>query len=180
MGWTVYGMLIQFVFWIPLTIMFFRIALPMVRAPFSDPLVGWIYSVTNPVLRPLERFVPRWRNVSLAALLVFWLVATLEYTLLMRFSGSPALWPLGGLIGATSFAFGFMIALVFLFALFSLFQPRAGTSIVFITERIATPICGMFRRHLPMYGPFDLSPALAILVLMLLRLLLQWLLYQIA
>ena len=31
MGWTVYGVLIQFLFWIPLTIMFFRIVLPQVR-----------------------------------------------------------------------------------------------------------------------------------------------------
>ena len=42
MGWTIYGLLIQFLFWIPLTILFFRIALPLVRAPFSDPLVGWV------------------------------------------------------------------------------------------------------------------------------------------
>lgn len=180
MGWTVYGMLIQFLFWIPLTILFFRIALPLVRAPFSDPLVGWIYSVTNPLLRPLERFVPRWRNLSLAAILVFWLIATLEYALLVRLSGSALLWPVGGLAGAITFALGFLIALIFLYSLFSLFQPRAGTSIVFITERVAAPICGIFRRYLPMAGPFDLSPAAAILVLMLLRLMLQWLTFEIA
>lgn len=180
MGWTVYGMLIQFLFWIPLTILFFRIALPLVRAPFSDPLVGWVYSVTNPLLRPLERFVPRWRNLSLAAVLVFWLVASIEYALLVRLAGPALLWPVGGLAGALSFALGFLIALIFLYTLFTLFQPRAGTSIVFVTERIAVPICRIFRRRLPMIGPFDLSPAAAILVLMLLRLLLQWLIYEIA
>lgn len=180
MGWTVYGILIQFLFWIPLTIMFFRIVLPLVRAPFSDPLVGWVYSVTNPLLRPVERFVPRWRNLSLAAVLMFWLIATIEYALLLRLAGPALLWPIGGLASAISFALGFMMALVFLYALFSLFQPREGSSVVFLTQRIAAPMCNVFRRWLPLIGPFDLSPAAAMLMLMLARLVLQWLIFQLS
>jgi YggT family protein len=178
MGWTIYGLLIQFLFWIPLTILFFRIALPLVRAPFSDPLVGWVYSVTNPLLRPLERFIPRWRNLSLAALALYWLVASFEFALLVRLSTPVWTWLLGGLAGAISFALGFLMALIILYVLFGLFQPRAGTSLVAITERIARPICNVFRRRLPTVGPFDLSPAFAMLVLMLLRLLMQWLTYE--
>lgn len=180
MGWTVYGLLIQFLFWIPLTVLFFRIALPLVRAPFSDPLVGWVYSVTNPLLQPLERFVPRWRNLSLAAVLLFWLIASIEYALLLRLAGPVLLWPLGGLAGAISFALGFLMALIFLYALFSLFQPREGSSVVFLTQRMAAPICNVFRRRLPLIGPFDLSPAAAMLALMLARLLLQWTIYQLS
>ena len=70
------------------------------------------------------------------------------------------------------------MALIVLYTLFGLFQPRAGTSIVFVTERIARPICNVFRRRLPMIGPFDLSPAAAILMLMVLRLLLLWVSYK--
>jgi YggT family protein len=180
MGWTIYGMLIQFLFWIPLTILFFRIALPLVRAPFSDPLVGWVYSVSNPLLRPLERFIPRWRNLSLAAVAVFWLVASIEFALLLRLSTPVWTWLIGGLVGAVSFALGFLIALIVLHVLFSLFQPRAGTSLVFITERIARPICNVFRRRLPLIGPFDLSPAFAMLLLMLLRLTMQWATYELS
>lgn len=178
MGWTIYGLLIQFLFWIPLTILFFRIALPLVRAPFSDPLVGWVYAVTNPPLRPLERFIPRWRNLSLAAVVLFWLVASIEFALLVRLATPVWTWLVGGLVGAASFALGFLMALIVLYTLFGLFQPRAGTSIVFVTERIARPICNVFRRRLPMIGPFDLSPAAAILMLMVLRLLLLWVSYK--
>lgn len=180
MGVMVYQYLIQFLFWIPLTILFCRIALPLVRAPFSDPLVGWVYSVTNPILRPIERFVPRWRNLSLAALLLFWLVASLEFALLSLLSGNPLGWLLGGLAGAISFALGFLIALVFVSVLFSFFQPRAGSSIVFLVQRLANPICFVFRRYIPPIGPFDLSPALAILALSILRMLLPWLIYSLA
>jgi len=171
-GWTIYHYLITFLFWIPLTVLFLRIALPLVRAPFSDPLVGWVYSIANPLLRPLERFVPRWRNLSLAAVLLFWLVASVEFALLLRLAGHPGLWLLGGLLGAIRFTLGFLIALILLYALFSLFQPRAGTSFVFITERLATPLCNRIRRLVPLIGPFDLSPAFAILLLMILRLVL--------
>lgn len=180
MGWQIYQYLIIFLFWIPLTVLFLRLALPLVRAPFSDPLVGWIYSVTNPLLRPLERFVPRWRNLSLAAVLLFWLVASFEFALLVRLHGHPGLWLLGGLAGAISFALGFLIALIVLYALFSLFQPRAGASFVFITERLAAPLCQRIRRRVPPLGPFDLSPAIAILLLMVLRIALAELIASIA
>ncbi len=178
-GMSLYALLIQFLFWIPLTILFLRIALPVVRAPFSDPLVGWIYTVTNPVMRPFDRFIPRWRNWSLSAILLFWVVACIEYALL-RLGGSPLAWLVGGLGGAISFALGFLIALIFLYTLFSLFQPRAGTSIVYLTERIASPLCNVFRRRIPPLGPFDLSPALVIVCLILARLLLTSGLYQLA
>jgi len=178
-GLSIYAWLIQFLFWIPLTILFLRIVLPVVRAPFSDPLVGWIYTVTNPVMRPFERFIPRWRNWSLTAILLFWVVACIEYALI-RLGGSPLAWLIGGLGGAISFALGFLIALVVLYALFSLFQPRAGTSIVYLTERIAQPMCAVFRRHIPPLGPLDLSPAMVVLSLVLTRLLLTAALYQLA
>lgn len=172
MGVMIYQYLVSFLFWIPLTVLFCRIALPLVRAPFSDPLVGWVYSVTNPVLRPIERFVPRWRNLSLAAVLLLWLVASLEFALLMLFAGNPLMWLLGGLAGAISFVLGFLIVLIFASVLFSFFQPRAGSSIVFLVQRLTGPICNAFRRWIPAVGPFDLSPALAILALTILRLIL--------
>lgn len=179
MGLTVYSFVIQFLFWIPLAILFCRIVLPLVRAPFSDPLVGWVYTVTNPVLRPFDRFIPRWRNLSLTAVLLFWLVASIEYALL-RLGGSPLAWLIGGLSGALSFALGFLIAMIILYVLFSLFQPRAGTSFVFLTERIAAPLCNVLRRYVPPLGPLDLSPALMTLALVLTRLVVTGLLYGLA
>lgn len=179
MGLTVYAFVIQFLFWIPLAILFFRIVLPLVRAPFSDPMVGWVYTVTNPVMRPFDRFIPRWRNLSLTALMLFWLVASIEYALL-RLGGSPLAWLIGGLAGAISFALGFLIVLIVLYVLFGLFQPRAGTSLVFLTERIAAPLCNLFRRYIPPLGPLDLSPALVTLSLVLTRLVFTQLLYGVA
>lgn len=179
MALDVYGFVIQFLFWIPLAILFFRIVLPLVRAPFSDPMVGWVYTVTNPVMRPFDRFIPRWRNLSLTAVILFWLVASIEYALL-RLGGSPLAWLVGGLGGAISFALGFLIVLIVLYVLFNLFQPRAGTSLVFLTERIAAPLCNSFRRFIPPLGPLDLSPALVTLSLILARLVFTQLLYGLA
>ncbi len=179
MGATLYATFISALFWIPLTILFLRIALPLVRAPFSDPLVGWVYTISNPVLRPLERLIPRWRNLSLSAVLLYWLVASLEFALLVL-QGNPLAWLVGGLGGGISFALGFLIGLILLYTLFSLFQPREGTSIVFLTTRLASPACRVFRRFVPMIGPFDLSPALAMLTLLLLRIVVPGLCYELA
>ncbi len=180
MGQNILPLLISFLFWIPLTILFLRLALPLVRAPFSDPVVGWVYEVTNPVFRPFERFVPRYRNLSLTAVLLFWFTATLEYTLLVWFSGSAFAWIVGGLAGAIGFALGALMVCVVLFALFSLFQPRAGTSIVYLVERFSVPLVRHVRRFIPTIGPIDLSPAIVVLALMIVRLLLTDGLYRLA
>lgn len=177
MGAALYGYLITLLFWIPLTVLFLRIAFQLIRAPFSDPVVGWVYSVLNPILRPFERVIPRWRNLSLAAVLLFVLVASIEYALL-TLRGHPGQWLLGGIGGAISFSLGFLIVAIVLYALFSLFEPRRGASIVYLVQRIADPLCGMFRRYIPMIGPFDLSPMFATLALVLLRLTLPTLFYH--
>ena len=67
-----------------------------------------------------------------------------------------------------------------LYVLFGLFQPRAGTSLVFLTERIAAPLCNVFRRFIPPLGPLDLSPALVTLSLILTRLVFTQGLYGLA
>lgn len=167
---SLYTMLIDLLFFIPFTVILLRITFPLVRAPFSDPVVGWVYTVTTPVLRPLERFIPRWRNLSLAAVVLLWLVATLEFALLTLVL-APLAWLIGGFGLAANFAIGFLIVMIILYSLFSLFEPRHGSSIVFLTQRIAAPLCGVFRRFVPTIGPFDLSPMLVVLALLVLRIL---------
>lgn len=170
-----YALLIDLLFFIPFTVVLLRIVFPLVRAPFSDPVVGWVYTVTTPVLRPLERFIPRWRNLSLAAVVLLWLLAALEFALLTLVL-APLAWLIGGFGLAANFVIGFLIVMIVLYTLFSLFEPRHGSSIVFLTQRIAAPMCGLFRRYVPMIGPFDLSPMLVIFALLILRILLAMLL----
>lgn len=167
---SLYATLIDLLFFIPYTVILLRIAFPLVRAPFSDPVVGWVYTVTTPVLRPLERYIPRWRNLSLAAVVLLWLVASLEFALLSLVL-APLAWLIGGFGLAANFAIGFLIVMIVLYTLFSLFEPRTGSSVVFLTHRIAAPLCGLYRRLVPTIGPFDLSPMLVILTLLILRIL---------
>lgn len=162
MGATLYSILIDFLFFIPMAITLMRLVFPLVRAPFSDPAVSWTYTVTNPLMRPLERVVPRYRNFHIAALLLFLLTAMLNVwasTLQL----DPALIVIGGLVKALWFAFGAFFLMMLLYILASFVVLRQGNFLIDLVNRIAAPPCRAVRRVIPPLGPFDLSPALVIM-----------------
>lgn len=169
---SIYQLVTSFVFWIPLAILFLRILFPLVRAPFSDPMVGWVYTVTNPVMRPLERFIPRYRNFHVAALLLFLLTAMLA-TAVIGLTLEPRVVIFGGLDRALGFTYWFLMALLILYVLMSFVVVRQGNFFIELVTRVVGPPLRRIRAHVPPIGPFDLSPMLLILALTILWMLLS-------
>lgn len=161
---SIYQLVMSFVFWIPLAILFLRIVFPLVRAPFSDPMVGWVYTVTNPVMRPLERVVPRYRNLHLAAVLLFLLTAMLSMAVI-GLTLDPRLVIFGGLDRALGFVYFFLLALLILHVLMSFVVVRQGNFFIELVHRVVGPPLRAIRARVPPIGPFDLSPMLLILAL---------------
>ena len=62
--------LIRFVFGALITLVVLRVLLQMVRANFYNPICQFLYKATNPVLMPLRRVVPSWRNLDVAGVLI--------------------------------------------------------------------------------------------------------------
>mgnify|MGYP002783985114 CR=1 FL=1 len=172
MWWSIYQLIMSFVFWIPMAILFLRILFPLVRAPFSDPMVGWIYTVTNPLMRPLERFIPRYRNLHLAAVLLFIAVSMLSVAVI-GLTLQPRMLIFGGLERALGFVYFFLIALLILYVLMSFVVVRRGNFFVELVGRVVGPPIRWIRARVPPIGPFDLSPMLLILALTILWMLLS-------
>src|SRR5262249_2413861 len=86
--------LIETVFGFLIVVFLLRTMLIAVGASFYEPICQFVYKLSNPVVTPLRRFVPRWRNIEFASLLVAWLLTTLETTLLLVLFGLP-LWFFG-------------------------------------------------------------------------------------
>lgn len=161
---SIYQLVMGFVFWIPLAILFLRILFPLIRAPFSDPMVGWVYTVTNPLMRPFERFIPRYRNLHLAALLMFLLTAMLG-TAVIGLTLEPRIVVFGGLDRALGFTYWFLMALLILYVLMSFVVVRQGSFFIELVRRVVGPPVRAIRDRVPPIGPFDLSPMLLMLAL---------------
>lgn len=161
-------MLVQVFFGIVLLILALRLALPLTRVRFNNPLCQFVYKVTNPVIGPLTGLIPSVRRVSLATLLVAWLVALLEMLLLFLLVGLPLL-P-GALLAASLgglayYLLGVAFWAVVIRAIMSFFSPDPRNPAVEVLIGLTDPVVQPFRRLPPRTAPFDLSPLYACLAL---------------
>ena len=80
--------LIQVAFGFFIGLFLVRVLLIAVGASFYDPICRFVYQLTNPVITPLRRFVPRWRRIEIASLLVAYALILIEFGLFVAISGA--------------------------------------------------------------------------------------------
>src|SRR5262245_43801750 len=73
---------IQFVFGALISLIVLRVLLQWVRANFYDPICQFLYKATSPVLMPLRKVIPAWRNLDIAGIVLAWLVTAIKLVLL--------------------------------------------------------------------------------------------------
>ena len=166
--------LIETLFGLYALVVMLRFLLQWARADFYNPLSQFIVKVTAPPLRPLRRLIPGLRGWDLASLVLAWLVKSLELMLVLLVLGRG-----GSALGAFVWSIPELVALtlnIFLFAiliqaLLSWFQggyhPLAG-----VLDRLTAPLLAPARRLLPPMSGLDLSPMLAMIAIILLKMLL--------
>ena len=167
------SLLIQFAFGCAVALFVFRLLAEAVRADFYNPICQFLYRATNPVLTPLRRVIPTWRRINLAALLIAWLLEVIK-NLLLRFS-VPEFWASNAgtlLLGVADLLNFFMfvyLILIFAWALLGYVNVDARNPLVPLLGKVVEPVLKPFRKVLPLVGGFDLSPVLAILVILLVQ-----------
>ncbi len=167
--------LIQFIFGAFVTLIILRILLQMVHANFYNPVCQFIYKSTNPVLAPLRRVIPPWRNLDVACLLVAYALELLQVFLLSALFGA-------GLPFASLLVYGFAELMDFVLVLYfwiilariiiSFANSEARHPIIPLLYQLTEPILRRIRRLLPDLGGFDFSPTVAALIIYLARILL--------
>lgn len=151
-----------------------RVLLQLVRANFYNPICQFFYKATNPVLMPMRKVLPPIGRFDPAGTLVAYLIEILKIVLLAALSGFalnvPAALVLGfaGLIGfvLTLFFWLIIVRIVLSFIAADSYHP-AFPLLMQLTEPLLRPL----RKMLPMLGPFDLSPLIATLAILLARVL---------
>ncbi len=163
--------LIQTLFEFAIGLFLVRAMLIYVGAAFHDPICQFVYRLTNPVLAPLRKLVPRWGKIETASLLVAFALALVEYALLAGLAGlrfDIAGWPLLALVGVLSIALWVMFWAILIRCVLSFFVNERYNANARLLVQFTEPVVRPFR-FLPALGGFDFSCWFASLALILAR-----------
>jgi YggT family protein len=167
-------LLIEVLFGLAATLFVLRVALPLVRANFYNPVCQFVYRATHPVVTPLRRLLRPVGRFETAAAVVAWLLLSIKVWLVQALFGSGA-----GAVAVAVLALADSISLVLMIAfwvilvraILSFVNPGGQHPLLPLIVQLSEPLLGPLRRRLPDLGGIDLSPLLAILLLLLARLL---------
>lgn len=145
-----------------------RIALQIARADFFNPMSQFVFRVTNPLIAPLHRIVPRTRLMDMPALVVLLALTAATNLLLMGIAGlrfTPAAFVLYMFVRAAKLAVYLYLISIVIDVILSWIGQRGYHPMSRALSTLVAPVLEPFRRLLPPIGGLDLSPLVAILVL---------------
>jgi len=164
--------LINFAFGALIALVVLRVLLQWVRANFYNPVCQFLYRVTNPVLMPLRRVIPSWRNIDIAAILLAWVLSAIKLALLYGVVGQ-GLGIFGLMVMAVADLGDFVLMLYFglilVRVLLSFISVDRANPIVPLIFQLTEPVLRPIRRVVPTVAGLDLSPMVAWLIVMLAR-----------
>jgi len=139
-----------------------RFLLQATRADFYNPVSQALVKMTAPLLNPLRRVIPPYRNFDLSTLLVALVFGTLA-SALMIFAAGFVLPGVGTLI---SWAFLGMVSYILkiyfwgllIVVIVSWVAPYSGNPALLLIHQILEPLQMLFRKIIPPMGGLDLSP----------------------
>jgi YggT family protein len=134
-----------------------------------------LYKLTNPVLMPVHRLVPNWRNLDIAGVLLAWLLSAIKVALLyamfgvgLRIAGLVVM----ALADLVDFVLLLYLALILVRVLLSFISVERSNPIVPLVIQLTEPLLRPIRRRVPAMGGLDFSPAIVMLAIALMRVLL--------
>jgi len=154
-----------------------RVMLQVARADFRNPLVQAIARLTNPVILPLRRVLPsigRLDTASLVAVLVAQVVRTGAVYALSG-AGVPGvpLLLLAAAIQLIDIALMVYWFAILVYVLLSWVSTDGYSPLGRVLHDLCEPVLAPFRRAIPTLGGLDISPAIVLIVIALLRMILN-------
>ena len=151
-----------------------RTMLIAVGASFYEPVCRFVYQLTNPVITPLRRFVPRWGRIELASLLVAYLLALIELGLFVLIGGAAI--SAGGLllralIQTLDWLVWIELIAIFVRCILSFVVSEYHNSSMQLLVQCTEPVVRPFRRLIPPLAGMDFSCWFASIALILVQML---------
>ncbi len=166
--------LVQVLFEAYILVVLLRFFLQLTRSDFYNPLSQFIVRVTSPVLIPLRRMIPGVAGMDIAALVLAWALKTLELLIVTALSGvfMPGLAILGAIPGLVELSINIFLYAIIIQAILSWVNPGSYNPAASLLHSFTAPILRPVQRFIPPIGGLDLSPMVAIIGLILLKMLL--------
>jgi YggT family protein len=167
--------LIQFLFGVYILVVMLRFLLQLTRADFYNPVSQFIVKATSPLLNPLRRVIPGVAGIDIAAVVLMWLLQSLELALIVIISGMGAslaatlAWALPELINLAINVFLFAILIQ---VILSWINPGTYNPALSLINSLTEPVLRPARRLIPPISGLDLSPMVVMVGLTLLKMLL--------
>ena len=167
--------LIEIIFGAAIGLLILRVLLQLVHANFHNPICQFLYRFTNPVLLPLRRIIPAWRGLDVAGVLLAWLLTVLKLVIIFAMIGQ-SLGLLGLALMALADLLGLLLTIYVILIIVRVVLSFVGNGgsyhpAVPLVFGLSEPILKPIRRLLPTPGGLDLSPIVAWLGIMLVRML---------
>ena len=137
------------------------------RVPFRNPLGEFVVAFTNWIVRPARRVLPAVAGLDIATLAAAWLLQALVLWLLSLLAGvSPGGLAIaaGALVDLLRYSLYILAFAVFLQAILSWVNPY--TPIAPVLDAVARPFLRPLRRYVPPVANFDLTPAILLLIVL--------------
>ena len=129
----------------------------------------YMYKITDPLLHPLQKYLPTYKGIDLAILTLLFLIKAVEllFIALLAKGGFPGLlsliiWPIGEILSTTLNLFCVAVIVV---AIMSWFMPQRHTPITAVLFQMTDIFLQPARRMIPPVGGFDISPLVVLVVL---------------
>jgi YggT family protein len=167
--------LVETLFGLYITVLMLRILLQLVRANFFNPICQFIVKVTNPVLAPMRRVLPNWRNLDVPATVFMVMLKCIELTIILSIVGRqlsvPAVVAVA-LVSLLDFAILTLLVVIFIKIVISWIAPYSDSPINPLLYELSAPLLEPARRAVPPISGLDLSPMIVLIGLQLSRILL--------
>jgi len=161
--------LVDTLFGLYILVVLVRFLLQWLRADFYNPVSQFIITVTNPPVRLLRRFIPGFRGLDLATLLLALVLSMIKTWLLVSMIGRSAtfqgllVYSVGELLQLTIYVFIFAILIR---VVLSWIAPHQGYNPALrLLYDITEPIMEPARRLIPPIAALDISPILVFIFL---------------
>ncbi|UDW83617.1 YggT family protein [Pasteurella canis] len=137
------------------------------RVDFYNPLSQGLVKITQPVLSPLRTFIPTFRNIDLAALILAFLLFSIKFPLAhlvgnVFISHADILdYALAGLLTLIRTCGKAVFYVLLLSAIMSWFN-RSPNPMQFVLHQLTSPLLSPIQRILPNTGMIDFSPMILV------------------
>ena len=150
-------------------ILLLRVILQWVRADFYNPACQFIVKITNPVVKPVRRFIPGLWGIDMATVLLVLIITAIKLAAVYALSGySIGIAPLimGSVLDSIQLLLSIFLYGIIIQALLSWINPDPYNPMMVLLNSITRPVLRPFQRLLPPMGGFDISPIFAIIAIM--------------